>query len=156
MHSWLISILLSRNRLRSLPGEAHVRTFYFCKFPTVLVVSYLFSFFISIFCFPDFPKLVKLRRKKKYVGKRPSNYVNDAFPSLSSFSHQFWKLLQTDASPPCVFNPASSPTLRLQLVARTNTTVGVSKLWCWPPRYGILIMFEYVFYATVQQVRPLA
>ena len=27
--SWLISILLSRNRLRSLPGEAHVRNFYF-------------------------------------------------------------------------------------------------------------------------------
>ena len=46
--------LLSRNRLRSLPGEAHVRNFYFCKFPTVLVVSYLFSFFISIFCFSDF------------------------------------------------------------------------------------------------------
>ena len=56
LHSWLISILLSRNRLRSLPGEAHVRTFYFCKFPTVLVVSYLFSFFISIFCFSDSKK----------------------------------------------------------------------------------------------------
>ena len=32
LHSWLISILLSRNRLRSLPGEAHVRNFYLTNF----------------------------------------------------------------------------------------------------------------------------
>ena len=64
LHCWLISILLSRNRLRSLPGEAHVRNFYFCKFLTVLVVSYLFSFFISIFCFSDFRKILRLSRSR--------------------------------------------------------------------------------------------
>ena len=66
LHSWLISILLSRNRLRSLPGEAHVRNFYFCKFLTVLVVSYLFSFFISIFCFSDFHKIIPPRFRQNF------------------------------------------------------------------------------------------
>ena len=70
MHSWLISILLSRNRLRSLPGEAHVRNFHFCKFLTVLVVSYLFSFSIFIFCFSD------VRKKNRLTSEQNSVFIS--------------------------------------------------------------------------------
>ena len=56
LHSLPISLLLSRSLLCRLPGEADLRFFNFCRliFQNVLVVSYPFSFSISIFCFSDF------------------------------------------------------------------------------------------------------
>ena len=66
LHSLPISLVLSRSLLCRLPGEADIRIFNFCRlnFFTMFLLYHTYFFFISIFCFSDFPTKISAKSSK--------------------------------------------------------------------------------------------